>query len=615
MKRVTGHGSRLNCLLLTAYCLLLTAYCLLFTLLLAVPAHAQTVYKSYIGKEDVKSWDGVTTTFDRKTSTGGGVTMTKTDYEVDVAKLGGGYTDTAIRNVQGQIPSTSQATLVLYPGTWAIAATTTINSNITLKVMPGVYIDRPDRITINGRFVAGRHKIFAASLYPTFAAGAVEDVYPEWWDAKGNGTTNDYAALLAAVQAAAGQAYVNLAPYVTYGISTELNLRTSSTGPKVKGNWATIKSLGAMTNTVSIGPTSCWNAYIENLIIDANSYANYAFKPRLVLGPNSRVVNIKAKNGVLANVWALECQSMEFTRIGSDTTVDGILIDGCNNTTWNQPRAITNAGNTGTGIKVTQGSATGISGGCTLNGPDVETHQSGIDVVDTTAPVVINYGWMEGIPHDGLIIRANDVWAHHLRISGGGVGTADAYSAVRIKSGAKGAHVTENKLSSEHLGAGDAPSYASPYDENTAGWYNTLEPNYATSGQEIPAAPDGISPIQKVIGGTKTIANTATELFSVLLGTNQSVVIQFWAEPFVTGVTNSSFYQLIVAAQNGGGGGIITSTQTAVIAENGSSGGTITFDVATANTLKVKLNHASATPVDVPWRAVIIGNYGTITKL
>jgi hypothetical protein len=91
--------------------------------------------------------------------------------------------------------------VVVTPGTWNISSDIKLNS--PLKVMPGAVLTRitGTHFTINGRF-EGCEGCFAdnspAHDWIVFRAGAVKEVYPEWWGAISNATKNCTNAIVAA---------------------------------------------------------------------------------------------------------------------------------------------------------------------------------------------------------------------------------------------------------------------------------------------------------------------------------------------------------------------------------------------------------------------------------
>jgi len=148
------------------------------TIFLLMPAlvFSQATYKSYIGKEDVNLFDGITNTFEQRTSAGESVTLHKIGYEVDVAQVYGlGMASfTALKDAINQL-SGSNVELLLSPGTWTISSDLTIPSNFTLHVPAGaiISISSGKSLTINGKINAGEYQIFSGSGLFNFASGLI----------------------------------------------------------------------------------------------------------------------------------------------------------------------------------------------------------------------------------------------------------------------------------------------------------------------------------------------------------------------------------------------------------------------------------------------------------
>lgn len=120
-----------------------------------------TTAKGFISKDDLKIWDGVNSTFTRKTSSGGTGTYNLIDWiGVDVYQAFGTRDDVALAAAVKQVGSYT-VTLFLSPGTWTVTEDITITSNITLHCPPGVTVnvDTGKTLTIEGRF-EGLYDIF-----------------------------------------------------------------------------------------------------------------------------------------------------------------------------------------------------------------------------------------------------------------------------------------------------------------------------------------------------------------------------------------------------------------------------------------------------------------------
>lgn len=82
-----------------------------------------------------------------------------------------------------------------------ITSNQTVASNITLKVLPGgsFNISAGATLTINGPFVADFYQVFSGSGDVRFGNGYIREVYPQWWGAVGDGSTDCTTAIQAAI--------------------------------------------------------------------------------------------------------------------------------------------------------------------------------------------------------------------------------------------------------------------------------------------------------------------------------------------------------------------------------------------------------------------------------
>ena len=93
--------------------------------------------------------------------------------------------------------------LVLRPGTYRLASNLTITSPV--RMVKGALLKPASGVTltINGAFAADLAQCFDLSLGGTveLAAASVSEVYPQWWGARGDGSTDDTDAIEAAIAA------------------------------------------------------------------------------------------------------------------------------------------------------------------------------------------------------------------------------------------------------------------------------------------------------------------------------------------------------------------------------------------------------------------------------
>lgn len=148
--------------------------------------------RGFIGKEDIKQWDGTTgTTFSRKTITGGSESLTRINQGgVDVLHVygsGTNYTDEPIRTALNAIGSTNKVRLWLSRGVWTISNTVTFGSNITLHLEPGAVltddINNAD-MTINGDIIATpSQQIFDwTNGSGTLNISSMDRIYAAWFN-------------------------------------------------------------------------------------------------------------------------------------------------------------------------------------------------------------------------------------------------------------------------------------------------------------------------------------------------------------------------------------------------------------------------------------------------
>ena len=202
---------------------------ILFVLLITIAMSGfvfpqSTGVQRLIGKEDLRFWDGINSTFTRRTSTGGSLTLNAIGEKVDVVSLfpSAGKTASAIDQTLQYIAGKT-ATVVLAPGTWTIAANKDWSAftNIIWEIPTGAVISHGSyNVTFGGTviagincisgtgtrtfagFYAGCYQVFAGSGSVVFGLGAVTQILPEWWGAKADGTTASGAPILAALTCA-----------------------------------------------------------------------------------------------------------------------------------------------------------------------------------------------------------------------------------------------------------------------------------------------------------------------------------------------------------------------------------------------------------------------------
>ncbi len=124
------------------------------------------------------------------------------------------------------IQASSNKTLLLPSGTYRIANSITIPNDVSLFLSNGakISVDSGKTLTINGKLFAGIYQIFTGSGSVVITKGATEALYPEWWGAVGDGSTDDTDALQACIDCATTVGNVNVVKLSekTYKITSAL---------------------------------------------------------------------------------------------------------------------------------------------------------------------------------------------------------------------------------------------------------------------------------------------------------------------------------------------------------------------------------------------------------
>lgn len=149
-------------------------------------------------------------------------TISPTDYGGDPTGLAD--STTALNNAS--IAAIAQGKPMILNGTYLSNGAVMINAPIT--ILAGAAFIQNSTLALNGAVLAApSDHIFQGVGAVTFGNAAVPEVYPEWWGAVADGTTNDSAAIQASVTAASG-GQVRLGS-ASYAITTEITLLPNTT--------------------------------------------------------------------------------------------------------------------------------------------------------------------------------------------------------------------------------------------------------------------------------------------------------------------------------------------------------------------------------------------------
>ncbi len=185
------------------------------------------------------------------------------DHVIDIRKYPS--LDAAISEI-----GISTSTVLEIRGVQKVAADITVPSNIILRFVNGSILDiyARKKVKIKGFVQAGLVQIFSGSGSVLFESSALKEVYPQWWGAKGDGSTNDSFALQAAADSLTkgGKIYFPAGIYLVKNV-----LIRSDTHLEGAGNTTRIK----LPDNTAMGSTALIlnavrNVTLENLTLDGN---------------------------------------------------------------------------------------------------------------------------------------------------------------------------------------------------------------------------------------------------------------------------------------------------------------------------------------------------------
>jgi hypothetical protein len=179
------------------------------------------------------------------------------------------------------LATTAHGTIIVLPGTHTLTTSRTLAPAVTLRVLKGAIIHVQDGVTLtcNGTLEAGPYQIFSWNRTGKVAlgAGAMTEVFPKWWGAKGDGTTDDYTALFAMVTSI-GSVPMNVNfTNGTYVINSDLDFASTThinlpKGAILKpGEVACTGSISTSTTKIS-GRVNCHKGSER---LDGTNFSNY----------------------------------------------------------------------------------------------------------------------------------------------------------------------------------------------------------------------------------------------------------------------------------------------------------------------------------------------------
>lgn len=148
--------------------------------------------------------------------------VTHEDFD-DGGATGNGSTDDTTAITDAITAAGATGHVLFPPGSYKITSDFAFTAGAHVTFMPGASLTASSAktVTMNSTISAGLYQIIAGSVTMTFTVGACKEVYPQWWGAKGNDSTECTAAFIAALIAAniIGRIYIASG---TYKVSTPI---------------------------------------------------------------------------------------------------------------------------------------------------------------------------------------------------------------------------------------------------------------------------------------------------------------------------------------------------------------------------------------------------------
>jgi len=236
-----------------------------------------------------------------------GITLTTaTGYEVDaLVTYGGGvnYTQATIESALAAIGTVNKVTLLIRPGTWPIISNVdwSAYTNVTFKVVPGAVISHSTYTLNIPNPDAGLYQWLSGTGIVT-VSGNVKEVYPQWWGAMGDNSTNDTAAIQAALNcvytSGGGVLFFGKGTYLITQISKVWTAEIGITFRGIGRKETLISKYGVGTDTLFVFSSAIIrvvNLVMEDMAIQGGSTANgisidnlayFTFKRLYLIGSN-----------------------------------------------------------------------------------------------------------------------------------------------------------------------------------------------------------------------------------------------------------------------------------------------------------------------------------------
>jgi len=221
----------------------------------------------------------------------------------------------------------------------AVPDDATVPATMTLKFVRGgsLNIATTKTVTINGGVDAGLYQVFqwTGTGKVAFGAGAVKEVYPQWWGAKGDGVTDDTAAIQAAINSGA--------KLIRFPASTYLANITAKASVTLVGDGISATYLQAFSANVVISNNSgaidaAFFSIKDMQIVGHTTFSGYTVDlrgsgvspftgPRYSLFENLYIHNTAAGKGIQIE----RCWNTTFRKVRTNTFGTAVsVLNGCN---------------------------------------------------------------------------------------------------------------------------------------------------------------------------------------------------------------------------------------------------------------------------------------------
>lgn len=320
--------------------------------------------------------------------------------------------------------------------TATLSGDTTIPANISLVIVDGGNINiGPYAMTINGAFSARSSKVFNGQGEVRFSPPSIAEALPEWWGARGDGVTDDTAAINKAIAAFPTVKLADKKTYilgsVTRGASylenvmlkavNGMTLKGDGQGSVLKRKDHMMDQSDDQLNAHMIGGANLFNITIENIRFEENGNKNLTPAGKIRNGMAVRIQN--GGNVTIRNAWFYNGAGTNSVALGG--TGKGVLIQ---NSYWSAGgHGIPgNANNTDFSFVYSEWSDTKILNNTIAQAPANNRFSGGIEIHGSNTVAQgnkISYCepgiWIASMPHniENITVSSNTIENSHRGIA------------------------------------------------------------------------------------------------------------------------------------------------------------------------------------------------------